>query len=134
MSLVSLFPDYPSIPHTPADHVAWHLRIAKGIPLSLYRDLCGPGLLNAAKLAKVVFGERPVPRKEFLELEAANTVYRVLVSLELARAAFGGDTAKAVKWLSEPHGGLKGREPLSLLGNSMGFDYVRTAIARLTES
>ncbi len=125
-----LFPAYPLAPRTLAEHIAWHLRIAQGIPLSLFQDMCEPGLFKRPELAEVVFGKRTCPRAGEVSLEAANTLYRVLVSLEAAREKFSGDGSRAAKWLSSPHPGFRGRTPLSLLSTSMGLEYVRTAIQR----
>jgi len=116
---------------TASGHLAWHLRLAQGLPVSLFRALSEKGLFNRPDLAEVVFGKRSSPRQGELPLESANSAYRVLVSLELARAAFAGDTPKAVAWLSSPQSLLRGRVPLRMLSTSMGFDYVRTAIERL---
>jgi uncharacterized protein (DUF2384 family) len=131
MSITPLFPEYPPVPVTANGHLAWHLRLAQGLPVSLFRDLSEKGLFNRPDLANVVFGKRSSPRQGELSLESANSAYRVLISLELARGAFGGSTPRAVAWLSAPQPLLRGRIPLSMLSTSMGFDYVRTAIERL---
>jgi putative toxin-antitoxin system antitoxin component (TIGR02293 family) len=131
MTLIPLFPDYPSVPVTASGHLAWHLRLTQGLPVSLFRALSEKGLFNRPDLAEVVFGKRSSPRQGELPLESANSAYRVLVSLEMARGVFGGDVPKAVAWLSSPQLMLRGRIPLGLMSTSIGFDYVRTAVERL---
>lgn len=133
MTLQPLFPDYPPISvDSTATNLAWHLRLAQELPMSFFENLCGAGLFNRTQLALVVFGSKTVPNSPHLALEHANTAYRVLFALEAARAAFKGDVAKAVAWLSSAQATLKGLVPLSMLNTSMGFDYVRTAISRLS--
>lgn len=131
MTLTPLFPEYPPVPETTSSHLAWHNRIAKGIPISLFRDLSEKGFFNRPDLAEVVFGTRTSPRTGDVPLESANTLYRVLVALESARAVFAGDLAKAVAWLSSAQPMLRGRIPLQMLSTSMGYDYVRTALSRV---
>lgn len=133
MTLQPLLPDYPPISaESTATNLAWHLRLAQGLPLSFFEELAKAGPFNRTQLAQAIFGANSVPKATHLALEHANTAYRVLFALEAARAAFKGDVAKAVAWLSSTQASLKGREPLSMLNTSMGFDYVRTAISRLS--
>lgn len=132
MSFPPLFPDLPPVPAHHHAFLGWHLRIAEGLPMQLFRDLTEKGMFPKGALTEIVFGRRAAPKKEVLDYEQGNVVFRVLVSLERARGAFHGDVSKAVAWLTNSQGALKGRVPVELLATSMGYDYVRTAIERLT--
>ena len=117
---------------TPEGLLAWHLRISEGFPANSVKTLAAVIGVNAKELAVAVGA--PSGSKKNLTPEASNGLYRAAVMWEELLTQFQGKAADATSWLKSANPNLRGRVPLQLMATSIGYDYLRAAIARERES
>lgn len=71
-------------------------------------------------------------RREKLTVEESDRVLRVIRVLSLAESVYGS-RERALAWLRNPHAGLDGRAPLSLLNTDTGSRIVEELLGQIDE-
>ncbi len=121
--------DLLALPQPPADLLAWHELLSKGLPRKSAKTLARALGMSERDLLVMAEDAEPEPRAPALSREGSNFLYRSARVLSEALAKFG-DSKRALQWLKSPQPLLKNQVPLQLLKCEVSASTVRIAIER----